>query len=87
MSIKLSYGLQEILVECQQAQKTNVAHALKSLRDRHPDIYQRVCAKDGTIRPPIQVFVNGVHVRYLNQLETELGEGDQVYVIPILAGG
>jgi molybdopterin synthase sulfur carrier subunit len=87
MQIKLSFGYREILVECPQEQKTNVAQLLKRVRKNHLDIYQPWCAKDGSIKSSIQVFVNGEHVRYLNGMETELREGDQIYVIPILAGG
>ena len=87
MHIKLSFGHREILVECPQKQKINVAQLLKRVWKNHPDIYQQSCAKDGSIKSSIQVFVNGEHLRYLNGMETELREGDQVYVIPILTGG
>ena len=87
MHIKLSFGHREILVECPQRQKINVAKLLKRVRKNHPDIYQHWCAKDGSIKSSIQVFVNGEHIRYLNEMETELREGDQIYVIPILTGG
>jgi len=87
MHIKLSFGHREILVECPQEQKTNIAHLLKTVRLNHPDIYQHWCAKDGSIKSSVQVLVNGEHVRYLNGMETELRDGDQIYVISILAGG
>ena len=87
MHIKLSFGYQEILVECPHEPKTNVAQLLKRVSKNHPNIYQDWCAKDGSIKSSIQVLVNGEHVRYLNGMETELREGDQIYVIPILTGG
>jgi len=87
MNIKLSYGTQEILVECPKKQKTNVTQLFKNVRNSHPDIYQHWCDKDGRIKYSVQVFVNGEHIRYLNGMKTELTEGDQIYVIPILAGG
>jgi molybdopterin synthase sulfur carrier subunit len=87
MQIKLSYGSQEILVECPREQETNVAQLLKGVSNSHPEIYQHWCDKDGGIKSSIQVFVNGEHIRYLNGLETEIEKGDQIYVIPILAGG
>jgi len=74
-------------VEYQEDQKTNVAQLLKRVRNSHPDIYQHLCDKDGSIRSSIQVFVNGEHIRYLDGMETEVGEGDQIYVIPIITGG
>lgn len=87
MYIKLSFGRQEILVKCPKESKINVAQLLKRVRKNHPDIYQHLCAKDGSIKSSIQVFVNGEHFRYLNGMETELREGDQIYVIPIITGG
>lgn len=87
MNIKLSYGTQEILVECPKKQKTNVSQLLKNVRNSHPDIYRHWCDKDGSIKHSVQVFVNGEHIRYLNGMETELTEGDQIHVMPVLAGG
>jgi len=87
MNIKLSYGTQQILVECPKKQKTNITQLFKNVRNNHPDLYQHWCDKDGRVKHSIQVFVNGQHIRYLNGMKTELTERDQIYVIPLLAGG
>jgi molybdopterin synthase sulfur carrier subunit len=39
------------------------------------------------LRPHVVVMVNGVHIRTLQGLETELAEGDTLAVFPFLVGG
>jgi sulfur-carrier protein len=87
MNIKLSCGHQEIWIECPEGRKIKIAHLLHELRNSHPDIYRQWCDTDGRIRPSVQLFVNGEHIRYLNGMETEIAEDDQIYVIPIITGG
>jgi molybdopterin converting factor small subunit len=85
--VKLSYGRQELLSEFPKKQHVNVTQVLQSVKDSHPDIYQYWCNKEGHLRSSFPIFVNGVHIRYLKGMETELSEGDEMYIIPMLAGG
>jgi molybdopterin synthase sulfur carrier subunit len=39
------------------------------------------------LRESLPVFINGEHIRYRQGLQTELKNGDEVYVIPLIAGG
>lgn len=87
MRIKLSYGRQEFLTEFPEKQHVNVTQVLQSAKDNHPDIYRYWCNKEGHLRSSFPIFVNGIHIRYLKGMETVLSEGDDVYVIPMLAGG
>jgi sulfur-carrier protein len=45
------------------------------------------CDEQGQLRESLPVFVNGEHIRYRQGLQTELQAGDEVYVIPLVAGG
>lgn len=65
----------------------HVADALRWLEAAHPALAPLLREQDGTVRPRVNVYVNDVHVRYLDGLETSLQDGDQVYVVPTVMGG
>jgi sulfur-carrier protein len=48
---------------------------------------ERVCDPDGGIRRFVNVFVNGKNVRDLQGAETPVKVGDEVGIIPAMAGG
>jgi adenylyltransferase/sulfurtransferase len=85
--LKLAYSRDEIWVDFPDGTPVSVAQALQSVKKERPDIYQRWCDKEGRLRSSLAVFVNREHVRYREGLETELSDGDEVYVIPMMAGG
>ena len=87
MRLKLAYGREELWVELPGDTPVNVARALQSVADRRPGVYEGWCDKEGRLRRSVAIFVNGEHIRYQRGLETELSDGDKVYVIPIIAGG
>src|SRR5919202_469499 len=53
----------------------------------YPGFRERVLDSDGEIKRFINVFVNGVDVRQLQGRATPLKDGDEVAVIPAMAGG
>ena len=87
MRLKLACGREELWVEFPEGTSVNVAQALGSVADRRPGVYESWCDKEGRLRRSLAVFVNGEHIRYREGLKTELSDGDQVYVIPMIAGG
>lgn len=87
MRLKLAYSRDKLWIEFPEGVSVNVAQALQCAKDRWPDVYARWCDEDGQLRSSLAVFVNREHVRYQKGLETELNDGDEVYVIPMVAGG
>jgi sulfur-carrier protein len=60
---------------------------LKDLEANYPGITKNVISDDGGLHRFINVYVNDEDVRYLGSLETEVGEGDTVSILPAVAGG
>jgi molybdopterin converting factor small subunit len=87
MRLKLAYSRDEFWVEFPDGTPVNVAQALQSVKEERPGIYERWCDNEGRLRSSLAIFVNREHVRYREGLETELSHGDEVYVIPMMAGG
>jgi len=64
-----------------------VGEALASLDAIHPGISEKVLGDDGEIRRFVNVFVNGTNVRDGAGVATVLKAGDEIGVIPAMAGG
>ncbi|MGQ9526048.1 MAG: MoaD/ThiS family protein [Armatimonadota bacterium] len=63
-------------------------HALiDEMERRYPGFAQWVCEPDGQIRRYINVYVNDEDARLLQGLDTPLKDGDEVSIVPAIAGG
>ncbi|MDR7467617.1 MAG: cystathionine beta-synthase [Armatimonadota bacterium] len=65
----------------------DVGEALEALERQFPGIRRELCDEAGGVRAFINVFVNGVEIRQRQGLGTPLEEGDEVSIIPAMAGG
>lgn len=57
------------------------------LEGQFPGIKERLCDDDGQIRHFVNVYLNGEDVRYLDGLGTATKSGDEVSIVPAVAGG
>jgi molybdopterin synthase sulfur carrier subunit len=64
-----------------------LAELIDSLEARYPGIKERVCDPDGELRRFVNVFVNGENARNLDGIGTTVSNGDEVGIIPAMAGG
>ncbi|MGI0102931.1 MAG: ThiF family adenylyltransferase [Nitrosotalea sp.] len=48
---------------------------------------RRVLNPDGTPRSLINIYINGKNMRFSGGLETKLKDGDEIYILPAVAGG
>jgi molybdopterin converting factor small subunit len=63
-----------------------VVSALRALTDRHPSLTPLVWAKDGALNPVMVVFLND-HQLGAAEIETPVGPGDEIDIVPALEGG
>lgn len=70
-----------------EVEASTVAEAILKLDQLYPGIRERICDSDGRIRRFVSVFVNGKDIRSLQGIETPLKDGDEVGIIPAMAGG
>lgn len=68
------------------ASGATVGEVLDSLFDQFTDLRDRIC-EDGDLRRFVNVYVGGEDIRFLSGLETEVSEGDEVQILPAVAGG
>jgi sulfur-carrier protein len=64
-----------------------VGEVIDAVENEFPGIKERICEPDGRIRRFVNVFVNGEDVRALNGADTEVKDGDEIGIIPAVAGG
>ena len=73
--------------EALTVQADRVGELLDRVSEEHAALVQRIRSRDGALRPYVNVFVRRTDIRELEGLDTELQEGDEVIVMPSVAGG
>ncbi len=66
---------------------SSVAELLESLEQSFPGIKSRLCDEQGQPRRFLNLYVNSEDIRFLEGTETPLKEGDEVSIVPAVAGG
>ena len=65
---------------------STVGEVLDALYDRYAELRSRI-AEDGGLRRFVNVYVGGEDIRFLDGLDTAVEDGDEVTILPAVAGG
>jgi molybdopterin synthase sulfur carrier subunit len=65
----------------------SVAQMIENLEAAHPGVKERLCDEKGELRRFVNVYVNEEDIRFLKGKETALKDGDEVSIVPAIAGG
>ena len=65
----------------------NVRELIEDLEKSYPGIRERLCDEKGNLRRFINIYVNEEDIRFLKMDATTLKDGDEVSIIPAIAGG
>ena len=60
---------------------------IDALDGRYPGIKARLCDESGKLRRFLNVYVNSEDIRFLDNQQTALNDGDEVSIVPAVAGG
>jgi molybdopterin synthase sulfur carrier subunit len=60
---------------------------VEDLERKFPGMKERLCDEQGRVRRFVNIYVNGDDIRFLNSLETQVNDGDEVAIVPAIAGG
>jgi len=66
---------------------SDVGEVLAALASAHPGLKDQVLAEDGSLHRFLNVYVNDDDVRYTGGLGTPVAPGDEVTLLPAVAGG
>ena len=79
---KLTGGSEEVT-----AAGKSVGELIGELEKAYPGIKERICDDTGAVRRFVNIFVKDEDIRFLQNLDTPLGEKDEVSIVPAIAGG
>jgi MoaD family protein len=65
----------------------SIADVIDELESRYPGLQEQLLTSDGELHRFVNVYVNDEDARYLEKLDTKVGEGDTVSILPSVAGG
>ena len=64
-----------------------ISEMIQDLEQKFPGLKERLCDGQGNLRRFVNVYVNEEDIRFLKQESTPLKDGDEVSIIPAIAGG
>jgi molybdopterin synthase sulfur carrier subunit len=70
-----------------QASGATVGEVLEALYAEHSELRERISDSDGALRRFVNVYLRGEDIRFLDGLATEVGDSDEVTILPAVAGG
>ena len=79
---KLTQGADEV-----QITGANIGEIIAGLESSYPGIKARICDDDGKVRRFVNIFANDEDIRFLQNLDTPVGEADEISIVPAIAGG
>jgi molybdopterin synthase sulfur carrier subunit len=65
----------------------NIGDLIESLEKDYPGIKERLVDEKGEVRRFINVFINDEDIRFLENKKTSIKDGDEVSIVPAIAGG
>lgn len=70
-----------------ELEAASVAALVEALEGRFPGIRARLCDDSGKLRRFLNFYVNSEDIRFLDNEGTSLSDGDEVSIVPAVAGG
>jgi len=80
--LKLTNNESEVSIE-----GSTVKAILEKLEEQFPGFHERLYDDSGSLRRFINIYVKEEDIRFLQGEDTEVAEGDEVSIIPAIAGG
>jgi molybdopterin synthase sulfur carrier subunit len=65
----------------------SISDAVAELQSKFPGIQERLVDEKGEVRRFVNVYVNEEDIRFLQNQHTALKDGDEISIIPAIAGG
>lgn len=73
--------------EVVQAEGDSVQALLDNLDANFPGLKDRICDESGKVRRFVNVYLNDEDIRFLQENETVVKAGDEISIVPAIAGG
>jgi len=73
--------------EAVTAEGATVGALVDDIERRHPGIKEKICDDAGKVRRFVNIYINGDDIRFLSNLDSPVKDGDEVSIVPAIAGG
>jgi molybdopterin synthase sulfur carrier subunit len=78
----LTNGSEEVVVE-----GSSIKEVIDNLETKHKGFKERLCDENGQIRRFINFYLNDEDIRFKDNQDTTVDDGDQISIVPAIAGG
>jgi len=78
----MTNGLDKVEME-----ESNLADLIDKLEASYPGVKERLIDENGELRYFVNIYLNGEDVRFLDGLATSTKSGDEISIVPAVAGG
>ena len=65
----------------------NIAGVIDALEADYPGVKGRLCDESGALRHFVNIYLNGEDTRYIEGFKSAVKDGDEVSIVPAVAGG
>ena len=73
--------------EVVEAEGATIREVIDSLESNYPGLKERICDEQDRIRRFVNIFLNDEDIRFLKESDTPVKSGDEVSIVPAIAGG
>lgn len=70
-----------------EASGTNIKEIIEDLETNYTGLKERICDENGELRKFVNFYLNDEDIRFMENLETPVKDGDELSIIPAIAGG
>ncbi|MQG20938.1 MAG: MoaD/ThiS family protein [SAR202 cluster bacterium] len=70
-----------------ETDSADVQNAIENLEGQFPGIRERLIDDSGELHRFVNIYVNGEDIRFVDGLKTNIKDGDEVSIVPAVAGG
>jgi molybdopterin synthase sulfur carrier subunit len=89
IKVKIPTPLQKLVNNQSEisAEGESIIGLIDNVEAQHPGIKERICDEQGKVRRFVNIYLNGEDIRFIDAEQTKLKSGDEVSIIPAIAGG
>ncbi len=70
-----------------ELEESNLSTLIENLEASYPGVKERLIDENGDLRYFVNIYLNGEDVRFLDGLDTSASSGDEISIVPAVAGG
>ena len=70
-----------------EVESANLNELVEKLNGEFPGFKDRLVDEEGELRYFVNIYLNGEDVRFMDGLNTSTSEGDEISIVPAVAGG